>query len=166
MWGKVEEMSCFPTKCPILHTGGYYHFLNDNGALWIWGALRSAGRSVLTFMPCYVTHWRGREGREQIVWKWRTVSVLAEWRERKKKVPLEHSWNVWYFHQNIGFMACMEGFCGHYLTWITLGLNTSFSSAKHLVQGQCLALESHIAVWKTLLLRLRARNTVLSWHIV
>ena len=93
--------------------------------------------------------------------------VSVSWVEgEKKKVPSEHSWNVWYFHQNIGFMACMEGFCGHYLTWITLGLNTSFSSAKHLVQGQCLALESHIAVWKTLLLRLRGKNTVLSWHIV
>lgn len=123
MWSKVEERSWFPTRCPILHTGEYYHFLNDNGALWMWGAVecRAIGLHIFALLPI-----REKKGSEETnsVKVVSCVKVLAEW---GKKVLLEHSWNVWYFHQNIRFMSCcMEWFCGHYLTWITLGLNTSF----------------------------------------
>lgn len=143
MWSKVEEMSCFPTKCPVLHAGEYYHFLNDNGALWIWGALecRAIGLNIFVLL-CYLLEGKRKEGTNSVTVV-RCVKVLAEW-----KVILEHWWNLCYFHQNVRFMGCMEGFCGHYLTWMMLGLNTFFSSTKHLVQGQCSALKSHIAVCK------------------
>lgn len=63
MRGKVEEMSCFPTKCPILHTGEYYHFLNDNGALWTGGALecRAIGLNIFALL-CYSLERRRSEG--------------------------------------------------------------------------------------------------------
>lgn len=147
MWSAAEEMSWFPTKCPILHTVEYYHFLNDNGALWIWGALECIGRSVLTFLPCYVTYWRGRGGREHVVWKWWAVSKCKLCGKKKKSsfralmkcLVFPSKYRIYGLHGRVLWaLLDMNNFRLEYL----------FSCAKHLVQGQRAALESHIAVCK------------------
>lgn len=145
MWSKVEEMSCFPTKCPIPHTGEYYHFLNDNSALWIWGAVecRAIGLNIFALL-CYLLERKRREGTNSV----RVVScvqVLAEWGKKSsfrilvKCLVFPSKYRIYGLHGRVLWaLLDMNNFRLEYL----------FSSAKHLVQGQCLALESHIAVCK------------------
>lgn len=68
MWSEVEEMSCFSDKSvQTLQTGEYYHVLNDNGALWVGGALecRLIGLNIFA-LPCYLLEERRREGTNSV----------------------------------------------------------------------------------------------------
>lgn len=146
MWSKVEERSWFPTRCPILHTGEYYHFLNDNGALWMWVAVecRAIGLHIFALLPI------GEKKRSEETNSVKVVScvkVLAEW---GKKSSFRALMKRLVFPSKYQIHELLHGM----VLWALLDMNNFrleylLSSAKHLVQGQCLALESHIAVCKS-----------------
>lgn len=62
-----EGMSCFLTKCPILHSGEYYHSLMPRRRIVHWRSCGVRGRLVLTLWPyigeCRKQRWDGRESR-------------------------------------------------------------------------------------------------------
>ncbi len=109
----------------ILHSVEYYHFLHDNGALWIWGAVECwvIGLNILALL-CYLLERKRREGTNSVK-VLSSVKVLTEW---KKKSSFRAPVKCLVFPSKYRIYGCMEGFCGHYLTWITLGLNASFSA--------------------------------------
>lgn len=137
-------MSCFPTKCPILHTIEYYHFLNDNGALWIWGAVECwvIGLNIFALL-CYQLARKRWEGTNSVK-VLSCVKVLNEWKKSSfwalvKCLVFPSKYRIYGLHGRVLWaLLDMNNFRLEYL----------FSSTKHLVQGQFLALESHIAVCK------------------
>ena len=126
---KVEEMSCFPSKCAIVHSGEYCHLSNDNSALWIWGAVKCRVIRLHIFaLSCYLLERKGRDGTKSVKVV-SCVKLLTEW----KKL-------FWCIHEMSGIsikisdLWVLQG-VSHYLKWITLDLNTSFFCSKPSVQG-------------------------------
>lgn len=64
VWSEEEEMSCFPTKCPILRTGEYYHFLKRQRRIVDLRSCGVQGDLVLTFLPCWLLEKTALEGKE------------------------------------------------------------------------------------------------------
>lgn len=147
MWIKVEEMSCFPTKCPVLHTNEYYYFLSDNSALWIWGAVECKVMGLNIFaLLCYLLERKWRKGTNSV----RVVScvkVISGW--GGKKSCFQALMKCLLFPSKYQIYGLHGGALWALLDMNNFRLEYHFSSDKHLVQGQCLALESHIAVCKS-----------------
>lgn len=136
-------MSCFPTKCPVLHTDEYYRSLNDNSALWIWGAVECRAFSLNVFaLLCYLLERKRSHGTNSVKVVI-CVKVLTEWkssfRALMKCLVFPSKYQIYGLYGRVLWaLLDMNNFKLEYLHF----------SAKPLVQGQCLALESHIAVCK------------------
>lgn len=130
-------------KVPDSATGEYYHCLCDNSVLWIWGALKCRVISLnISALLCYLLEEK-IEGGEGVngVNEVGCSKVFSEWRSSIRALmkcvvfPLKY--------QNYGLHVRV--LCA-LLDMNNFGTEYLLASAKQPVQGQCKALESHIAV--------------------